>query len=199
MSKTWILLSCVIGLSVASLSSARAQVDMDAGVPEGAVEARETMFQQGQPSQPEKNRDMRITEKARQQSPDPGLNDLLPLLFLKDEYVLLQDAKAKFVTRPPTASEINQTNNNLREQPVDPGIRELSLAGIVYRGKKDWTIWFNEQRITPNAIPKEVLDLRVYRDYIEVKWYDEYNNLIFPIRLRPHQRFNLDSRLFLPG
>ncbi|MEM6781496.1 MAG: hypothetical protein AAF569_06495 [Pseudomonadota bacterium] len=136
-----------------------------------------------------------IEEKAAQRAPDVGLNTLQPLLFLTDEYELLQEAKASFVTRPPRPGEIDR---GPREN-VQPGLRELSLAGIVYRSQKDWTIWFNEQRVTPDAIPSEVLDLRVNKDYIQIKWYDEYTNQIFPIRLRPHQRFNLDTRIFLPG
>lgn len=139
---------------------------------------------------------MPIEVKAEQQSPNPGLNDLLPLLFLKDEYQLLQEAKAISHTRPPLPGELEQSTG---QEGVAMGPRELSLAGIVYRSSKDWTIWFNEQRITPTAIPEEVLDLRVGKDFIEIKWYDAYTNQIFPIRLRPHQRFNLDSRIFLPG
>ncbi len=78
-------------------------------------------------------------------------------------------------------------------------IREVSLGGIVYNSKKDWTIWLNEQRVTPDAIPKEVLSLKVSKDFIELKWFDEKTNNVFPIRLRAHQRFNLDARIFLTG
>ena len=149
------------------------------------------------PPQPEPRlQALSIGEKALQQAPNPGLNKIHPLLFLKDEYQLLQEAKASFVTRPPRPSEIE---DGLPNENVQPGIRELSLAGIVYRSHKDWTIWFNEQRITPQAIPSEILDLHVHKDFIEIKWYDEYTNQIFPVRMRPHQRFNLDTRIFLPG
>lgn len=81
----------------------------------------------------------------------------------------------------------------------DPGIRELALGGIVYNAEEDWTIWLNGRRIQPNAIPGEVFDLSVTKEYIDIKWYDEYTNRIYPIRLRPNERFNLDSRLFLTG
>lgn len=146
---------------------------------------------------PPRNRSIPIEVKAQQQSPNPGLNDLLPLIFLKDEYQLLQEAKAISHTRPPLPGEIDRVS--IGDETIAPGIRELSLAGIVYRSGRDWTIWFNEQRVTPTAIPEEVLDLRVHKDFIEIKWFDAYTNQIFPIRLRPHQRFNLDSRIFLPG
>jgi len=75
----------------------------------------------------------------------------------------------------------------------------VTLGGIVYKGDDDWTIWLNGERVTPSAVPKEVMDLQVYKDYIEVKWLDEYTNSIFPLRLRAHQRFNMDMRIFLPG
>ena len=93
---------------------------------------------------------------------------------------------------------------NTRMPGTDDGVgvtgpREISLAGIVYRGAKEWTIWLNDLRVSPTAIPDEVLDLKVHKDYIELEWFDSSTNQIFPIRLRAHQRFNLDTRMFLPG
>jgi hypothetical protein len=43
------------------------------------------------------------------------------------------------------------------------------------------------------------MDIKVSRAYIDLKWFDGYTNKIYPIRLRPQERFNLDSRIFLPG
>lgn len=82
---------------------------------------------------------------------------------------------------------------------VKPGIRELRLGGILYTGNTNWIIWLNGMRVTPAALPEQVIDLKVKNEYIEIVWYDEYSELIFPIRLRPHERFNLDSRMYLPG
>lgn len=78
-------------------------------------------------------------------------------------------------------------------------IRELSLGGILYSSKKEWTIWLNGQRVTPQSKPEEVVGLKVFEDYIELKWLDQKTLKVYPIRLRPHQRFNLDNNLFLPG
>lgn len=93
-------------------------------------------------------------------------------------------------TSPPSMDQVKDVGNTLRE---------LSLGGIVFKGRDDWTVWLNGQRLRPNALPKEVMDINVGRKHVELKWYDASTNLIYPIRLRPHQRFNLDSRMFLPG
>lgn len=122
------------------------------------------------------------------------------LVFTLWQHSLLQDAKKLFVTRRPTEGEIAAAADGSAVQEARPrGIRELSLSGILYKGKDNWVVWLNGQRMAPNAVPKEVMDIKVSKDYIDLKWFDSYTNLIYPIRIRPHQRFNLDSRIFLPG
>ena len=78
-------------------------------------------------------------------------------------------------------------------------LRDVSLGGIAFESPDEWTIWLNGKRVTPDALPSEAIDLRVYRDFIEVKWFDSRSNQVYPIRLRPSQKFNLDTRIFLPG
>lgn len=95
-------------------------------------------------------------------------------------------------TRAPSPSET-------QSGAITAGIRELSLGGIVFKAKDDWTVWLNGQRLKPNALPKEVLDINVAKKYVELRWFDASTNLIYPVRLRPHQRFNIDSKMFLPG
>lgn len=85
------------------------------------------------------------------------------------------------------------------EGKLKPENRDVSLGGIAYTNTAEWTIWLNGIRVTPKTVPGEILDLRVYKEYIEVKWFDDWSNKIYPIRLRPHQRFNLDTYMFLPG
>jgi hypothetical protein len=77
--------------------------------------------------------------------------------------------------------------------------RNIHLQGIVYTAKDDWVIWLNGKQITPLALPEEALAIEVYREYIEIKWYDDFTNQIIPLRLRPLQKFNIDTRMFLPG
>lgn len=83
--------------------------------------------------------------------------------------------------------------------PTVLSIREISLSGITYNGPEKWTIWLNGQRIAPNNIPEEILKLRVNNEFVEIIWHDKQTHKIYPVRLRPNQRFNLDSRVFLPG
>lgn len=117
------------------------------------------------------------------------------LLFTAWQHALLQEAKIGFTTRAPDSS----SDGGASAQGGEPGIRELSLGGIAFYTPTRWTVWMNSVRITPDAIPDQVLDIKVSRSHIDIKWFDRYTNRIYPVRLRPHERFNLDSRIFLPG
>lgn len=128
------------------------------------------------------------------------------LLFNFWEQTALLEAKrsaessglTRGVTEGEIASALNMDAMGERKKPP-PEERDIALGGIVYTSQKDWTIWLNGQRITPDALPKEVIDLKVYRHHVDMKWLDEYTLVLYPIRLRPHQRFNLDTRIFQPG
>lgn len=133
----------------------------------------------------------------------PAINvDLIPSLFFSRwEHDLIQDARRGLITRPPESPDDFAAEPIVPSQPVDtgPAPRNVTLAGIVFRSNKDWVIWLNNRRVLPNAIPSEILDLQVHKDYIKLEWFDKDSNQIFPIKLRPHQTFNLDTRIFLPG
>lgn len=124
----------------------------------------------------------------------PNVNiDTMPSLFFSVwEHDLVMDARRGLTTRGPGGDD-----------GVDPALavapRDISLGGIVYVDNKDWTIWINSVRVSPDAIPDEVMDLKVFKNYVELEWFDKQTNQVFPIRLRAHQRFNLDTRMFLPG
>lgn len=119
------------------------------------------------------------------------------LFFTAWQHALLQEAKIGFNTRLPNPGEVGQSSDP--NAPREPGIRELALGGISYGSASKWAVWLNGVRITPDAIPEQVLDIKVGKAHIDLKWYDSYTNKIYPVRLRPHERFNLDSRIFLPG
>ncbi|MBI2235049.1 MAG: hypothetical protein HYU57_08750 [Micavibrio aeruginosavorus] len=126
-------------------------------------------------------------------APDPDQT----LFFTAWQHSLLQEAKIGFTTRRPNPGEVAISQNP--NAPRDPGIRELTLGGIAFGDAGKWTVWLNGVRVTPEAIPDQVMDIKVSRAYIDLKWFDRYTNKIYPVRLRPHERFNLDSRIFLPG
>lgn len=152
-----------------------------------------------QPAQvPEEDRTP-IAVKKGEVSP----NDIPSLLFTFWEHTAIKDARrSRGLVRAPTDSELTK---DLKKGPEElktkppPEERDISLGGIVYVSAGDWTIWLNGKRVTPQALPVEVIDLQVFDEYVELKWFDEYTNQIFPIRLRSHQRFNIDTRIFLPG
>ncbi|MFP4312907.1 MAG: hypothetical protein ACLFR0_01160 [Alphaproteobacteria bacterium] len=148
-------------------------------------------------------------EATQVKNKEVDASEIPSLLFTYWEHTAIMDAKKdalrqagirRNVTDDELQRELNKSNKPAEPKPKPPPeMRELRLGGIAYTDQDDWTIWLNEQRITPNALPEEIIDLRVRRHHIEVKWYDDYTAQIFPIKLKPHQRFNLDSRIFLPG
>lgn len=91
------------------------------------------------------------------------------------------------------------------DAPVDPLLnveivdRDLVLGGISYGDGKNWVIWLNKQRLTPARLPVEVKYINVQKSHVDVKWLDKLTGKLIPVRLRPNQRFNLDSSMFLPG
>ena len=116
------------------------------------------------------------------------------LFFTAWQHALLKEAKEGFVTAPAPAGAVAGQGEKRA-----PGIREISLGGIAFSSADRWTVWLNGVRVTPDALPEAVMDIKVGRAYIDLKWFDGYTNKIYPIRLRPQERFNLDSRIFLPG
>ncbi len=170
---------------------------------EEEVDMQENTQETLQESGDERRDSVVILKRKIDQNWDPSIADMSSLFFTYWQHQAIQDAKNdhRGVSRPPTEAELRALNKvdekeNIR---VDPEKRYVSLGGIVYKGNKNWTVWLNGKRVTPRAVPREAIDLRVYEDYIEVRWFDEYSNQVFPLRLRAHQRFNLDMRIFLPG
>lgn len=134
--------------------------------------------------------DREISEKLAYLRPDVDVNAMPSLFMSLWEHDLVIDARRGLITRDPLTGD---------GVAADAGPRDIALGGIVYRSSGDWTVWLNSMRVSPTAIPRQVMDLKVFKTYIELEWFDDTTNQIFPIRLRPHQRFNLDTRMFLPG
>ena len=134
-------------------------------------------------------------ERIDMVGPQIDLEQMPSLFFTPAEQSLITEARLGFTARPPTAAEIQQAKDG--NSPIGP--REISLAGIVYLSAGDWTIWLNGQKVTPKRLPPEILDIKVRKNNIKLKWFDSHTNQIFPIKLKTHQRFNIDTRIFLPG
>lgn len=125
-------------------------------------------------------------------------NTINPLVFTFWENSAIAEALAAR-NKPGAKKRIPDTTQQEDKVKPPPEEREIKLGGILYVSGDDWIVWLNGKRVTPKALPKEVLDLKVHKQYVEIRWFDEYSNQIFPIRLRPHERFNIDSRVFIPG
>ena len=136
-----------------------------------------------------------VRERINLVAPKIDILSVPSLFFTPSEQSLIQEARLGYTTRAPTPGEIR----NAEDGSVPLGPRELALGGIIYSSRGDWSIWLNGQQITPKRLPPEILDISVRKDRIKLKWFDAYTNQIFPIMLKPHQRFNIDTRIFLPG
>jgi hypothetical protein len=117
------------------------------------------------------------------------------LFFKSDQLSMLNSAREGMSN--------NILNDNL-ENDANTGTvvsitKEIILGGIVFNTKDNWTIWLNGVRTTKTTLPKEVLDINVSADYVELKWFDEETNQIFPVRLRPNQKFDITQKVFLPA
>lgn len=174
------------------------------------VSAQEAVAPQAAAPKQNQEAENQSTEGEEIEVIDKENEELLPteipsILFTKWEYEAIMDALSVVGTakvRAPTSSELRDADKLQEERfkvRPPPEERDITLNGLVYGGKNDWTIWLNGSRVTPGALPKEVIDLRVYKEFIEMKWFDDYSQTVYPIRLKPHQRFNLDTRIFLPG
>ncbi len=111
------------------------------------------------------------------------------LFFLPNEVIAVMQARRGIL----------QSKSSYEDNPTESGPRYISLAGISYIDSNDWTIWLNDEKITPNNIPERVIDLVVHKDYINIKWHDVIKQRVVVFTLKPHQRFHLDTGLLLPG
>jgi hypothetical protein len=135
--------------------------------------------------------------KLRDVTVDP--EQIGTVVFTIWQLALLEEAKNQFNVLSNLPPMPGATMNEEGEIERPKGPREVNLGGILFSTSSDWIIWLNNMRVTPTALPEQIIDLKVSKTYIEMLWYDSYNDLIYPVKLRPHQRFNLDARIFVTG
>lgn len=171
-------------ISIAQEAAAVTQGDEVQQTEEGQEEAAEAEVVEEEPEED------RVILSVKGDGTEP--TEIPSLFFTPEALALLKDA-IKGLNTGIAGGDVGPGSEK------EPGIRELALGGIVFKEEGDWTIWLNGRRITPDTIPGEIFDLKVQKEYVDIKWYDAFTNRLFPVRLRANERFNLDSRLFLTG
>lgn len=77
--------------------------------------------------------------------------------------------------------------------------RLLRLSGLLYKNPNDWVIWLNGNRLTPDRLLPEIIEIRVDSKQIYLKWFDYGINNVIYITLRPHQIYDMETGILLPG
>jgi hypothetical protein len=152
--------------------------------------------------------EIRILQKVREQLKEKFRSDIytpanIPSLFFSPtQQSLLNSARQGMTNSLADGSLEGLENSEVGGEGTltsVPSITSIFLSGIVYNAKDNWTIWLNGARVTPQNIPKEIIDINVSQEFIELKWFDAATNQIFPVRLRPNQKFDFEKKIFLPG
>ena len=189
---------------------------MDAGIPNaqgnpmGAMPGRETMPVDSVPAPTVLNietipPELRILKKVEEQLKSKFKSNIytpanIPsLFFTAQQQSLLNSARQGFNNAlPEDLAGLDDGDKDSLEELV-PSVSEIILGGILYNGSEDWVIWLNGVRTTKTTLPRQVIDIQVGAEYVQLKWFDEATNQIFPVRLRPNQKFDITKKVFLPA
>jgi hypothetical protein len=63
----------------------------------------------------------------------------------------------------------------------------LTLNGILFVSEKDWVIWVNHKRITPNKAPGWLKIIKVSENSVQCEFL--YQNLWYQVTLEPYDTF----------
>lgn len=77
--------------------------------------------------------------------------------------------------------------------------RVLKLAGLLYQAPGQWIIWLNGKRVTPDRLLPEIVDIDVNMSSVYLEWFDIGLNKVISITLRPHQVYDIETGILLPG
>lgn len=80
-----------------------------------------------------------------------------------------------------------------------PAVRRIIVSGVYYKGPSDWIVWINNHKVTPGNLMPEIIDIKVVRDRVHLKWFDIGLNGIITIEMRPHQVYDIVTGVMLPG
>ena len=98
----------------------------------------------------------------------------------------------------PAISETPEEEISL--EPLIPQHRVISISGLLYRSPQDWIVWMNGQKVTPEKLLPEIVDIKVESSsQVQLKWYDIGLDSVISISLRPHQTYDIATGILLPG
>jgi hypothetical protein len=135
-----------------------------------------------------------VTATVTQTPIAPETKTMDSIFFTPNQLIAITRANQGFIAPQEAYDPDNQSS-----KPIDPGPRIISLSGIVFNSKSDWTIWLNNERVTPKNIPDRIMGLSVRKDRVFIRWMDLGNQRIVNIVLRPNQQYLLDSDQIILG
>ena len=109
------------------------------------------------------------------------------LLFTFNEQENINLAiKATGLKRLPTDQELqNNRNGTVSTDDVavapPPENRFVELSGLAFEGKKNWTMWLNNKRVTPTTLSPEIVDLKVMINTFGCVWLMNFKTQVNPI------------------
>lgn len=89
-----------------------------------------------------------------------------------------------FCLLPVTAKTFSLMHPEYNQEKDAPGI---TLNGIIFASDKQWVIWINHQRITPDKIPQWLKIIKVTETNIQCEYL--HNNLWYQVTLEPYDTF----------
>jgi hypothetical protein len=108
------------------------------------------------------------------------------------EIATLQQALMGKVATPETLA--------VDKKPVAATNRVIRISGVLYRSAGDWIVWMNGEKVTPQKLLPEILDIQVENSsYVRLQWFDAGLNSVISITLRPHQTYDIVTGILLPG
>jgi hypothetical protein len=85
------------------------------------------------------------------------------------------------------------------DKPI-PTHRVIRVSGVFYRSPENWVVWMNNQKVTPDNLLPEIVDISVKdSSKVALKWYDVGLNEVISITLRPQQTYDIPTGVLLPG
>jgi hypothetical protein len=105
--------------------------------------------------------------------------------------LLFSDAEVELVR---AAAAGRQTGTAILEKdkveliPID---RKIKLHGIYYATDNNWIVWLNGYKLVPGRLLPEIMEIKVNRDQVFLRWYDIGLDGVIDLTLRPNQIYDI--------